>query len=187
MRHLLIAAVFAGHALGAHAATWSFSYAGATSVDAPFQLPSIDGQFVAQDIDLDGHIGRQEVQQLEFFGHRMAPATDMGAPGLPPGSVMSELWSFDFDLGSEALSFTGRAGAWHDSYVKSAFALLYETGIGSFTFDLSAAQLDVQLIDGTSSLQALPVPEPGTWALLAMGLALIGWHGHARGRHASER
>jgi hypothetical protein len=105
----------------------------------------------------------------------MAPSADMGLPGAPPGSAMSALTSFQFNVVSQALDFTGYAGAWHDSYEKRAGSLLYFTGIGNFTFDLSNAQLSASLIDGTSAIQAAPVPEPGTWALMAGGLALLAW------------
>jgi hypothetical protein len=175
VRYLTIAAALAVGAATAQASTWSFSYTGATSNDAPFTLSSIDGQFTADDLDGNGLIQLGEVQHLDFFGYQMAPSVDMGMPGAPPGAAMSALTSFQFTIGSQALDFTGHAGAWHDSYEKTATSLLYFTGIGNFTFDLANAQLAVNLVDGTSAIQAAPVPEPGTWALMAGGLALLTW------------
>jgi hypothetical protein len=181
VKPLLIAAALAAATAAAHASTWSFSYTGATSADAPFSLSSIDGQFTAQDLDGDGLIALGEVQQLDFFGYQMAPAADMGQPGMPPGSAMSALWSFSFDPAHDALQFTGRAGSWHDAYVKTETELQYATAIGLFHFDLSTARLEVHALDGVSALQAsvTPVPEPGTWALMVLGLGALAWRRRA--------
>jgi hypothetical protein len=175
VRYLILAAALASAAT-APASTWNFSYTRATSTDAPFTLSSLDGQFTADDLNGDGLIQRSEVQHLDFFGYQMAPAADMNLPGMPPGSAMSELSSFQFDLGSHALSFTGHAGSWGDAYEKTDTSFLYFTGIGNFSFDLTHAQLSVQPLDGgIATLQAAPVPEPGTWALMGAGVLALAW------------
>ena len=176
MRRLLLAAAatFACVAT-AHATTWSFDYVGATS-DAPFSLPSIAGHFTADDLNADGVIGRDEVQALDFFNYQVAPSVDMQMPGQPPGTATSALTSFTFDVNTQALSFTGYAGSWGDSYEKTDTELRYATGIGLFTFNLADAALHIQL-DGTSVSQGegspSPVPEPSTWVMLGVGLAAI--------------
>jgi len=177
MRKLLIAAALAAATTLSQAGTWSFSYTGATSEDAPFPLASLDGRFTGNDSDGDGRISLAEVLTLEFFGYQVSPSIVIPVPGAPPGTASSELFTFGFDLGSHSLQFTARAGSWHDAYLKTETALHYATGIGSFVFDLSQAQLSVQRVDIGSSLgdhDTAPVPEPGTTALLGAGLLALG-------------
>lgn len=175
LRHLLFAAALVAAPLAAHAgSTWTFTYTGATSADSPFPLPSISGSFIADDLDGNGRIDRGELQFLEFFGYQVLPATDITLPLGSAGS--SEVSAFSFDIGSRALAFDAKAGVWHDAWMRQGDQLQYATGIGQFTFDLSQAQLTVdgpgggtaQLLSATA-----PVPEPGTWALTAAGLAAL--------------
>lgn len=154
----------------AQADTWTFSYTGATSVDAPFELPSLDGRFSGQDLDGNGRIDRAELSELNFFHYQVAPSADMGAP---MGEAFSSLDAFSFDLGSQALRFSATAGSWHDGYQKTDSTLVYTTGIGQFSFDLTSAQLTVHR-EGIAQAAAAPVPEPGTWGLMAAGLAALG-------------
>lgn len=161
--------------LSVQANTWDFSYTGATSADAPFELPTIDGRFTGEDLDGDGWIRLGELQSLSFFHYTVAPATDMAPPTSEPGTVMSQLDSFAFAIGSSNLQFDARAGSWHDGYEKSGNTLLYTTGIGLFTFDLGAASLSVHAVNFSQPLAATqPVPEPGTWGLMAAGLLGLG-------------
>jgi hypothetical protein len=190
LRHLLFAAALVAAPLAAHAtgSTWTFTYTGATSADSPFPLESISGSFTATDLDGNGRIGLGELQSLEFFGYQVLPATDITTPWGSAGS--SELTSFSFDIGSHALAFDGKAGVWHDAWLRQGDQLLYATGIGQFTFDLSKAQLTVDGPGGgTAQLlsAAAPVPEPGTWLLMAAGLAALMAAGAARAGVSARR
>lgn len=189
MRHLLFAAALVAAPFAVHAgSTWTFTYTGATSADSPFPLESIAGSFTANDLNGNGRIELGELQSMKFFGYQVLPATDITTPLGSAGS--SELTSFSFDIGSRALAFDGKAGVWHDAWLRQGDQLLYATGIGQFTFDLSEAQLTVDGPGGgTAQLlsAAAPVPEPGTWLLMAAGLAAMLAAGALRGRPASAR
>lgn len=176
MRHLLFAAALVAAPLAVHAgSTWTFTYTGATSADSPFPLPAISGSFTADDRDGNGRIDRSELQSLEFFNYQVLPATDITTPMGSAGS--SQVTAFSFDIGSRALAFDAQAGVWHDAWIRQGDQLQYATGIGQFTFDLSKAQLTVDGPTGGGTAQLLsaaaPVPEPGTWLLMATGLAAV--------------
>lgn len=163
-------------AAAAQADTWEFSYTGATSADAPFPLTTLDGRFAGDDRDGDGVIRADELQSLSFFHYTIAPTTDMGLPAAPEGTLSSELRHFEFGLASQTLAFDAKAGSWHDAYDKQGDTLLYATGIGQFTFDLSAATLMVRRLEVSLPLAsaAQPVPEPATWGLMLAGMVGLG-------------
>ena len=175
MRTILLAAALAAGATAAHAdSTWTFNYTGATSADAPFSLSTLSGSFSANDLDSNGRIDRSEVVSLEFFGYEVRPAIDITVPWGSAGQ--SELSSFSFDIATRALAFDAKAGEWHDAWIKNGNQLLYATGLGQFTFDLTPATLAVNG-PGVMQLQsAAAVPEPGSWLLMCAGLAgLLCW------------
>lgn len=182
LRTLILAAALVAGTSATHAdSTWTFTYTGATSTEAPFALPTISGSFTANDVDGNGRIERSEVVTLDFFNYRVWPAVDIDTPSGPAGQ--SELSSFSFDIGTRALGFDAKAGVWHDAWMKSGNQLLYATGIGQFAFDLSQAQLTVEG-PGRVQLQSAvaAVPEPGSWLLMCAGLGALLLAAARRGR-----
>jgi hypothetical protein len=171
LRTILLAAALAAGATAAHAdSTWTFTYSGATSADAPFSLSTLSGSFTGKDLDGNGRIDRSEVVSLEFFNYQVWPAADIATPSGSAGS--SELSSFSYDIATRALAFDAKAGEWHDAWMKNGNQLLYATGIGQFSFDLTPATLTVEgpgVVQLKSAVAA--VPEPGSWLLMCAGLA----------------
>ena len=158
-------------AQSASSATWQFEYTGLNDPNSPFPpiINAAGGTFSAEDANHDGVIQRDEVSALQFFGWQVVPVVQTWVPlGF---FVSSQLGSFSYTIGSNDLLFAAQGGEWHDAFDKTETTLFWTTGIGNFSYDLTAPGVALSVLaDGKAGTLAAPVPEPQTWALLLAGL-----------------
>lgn len=116
--------------------------------------------------------GRYVTQELGAI--YVSTAANVGRPGLPPGLSSFGTSGMPLILGEND----------HPDDLAGSFAVYsgYRTDVGSTVSWRATAVIAVtsQTFSGTTA----PIPEPGTWALTALGLALVAAAGATRHRAA---
>jgi hypothetical protein len=176
---LAIASVLAFSAVGAQAASYTFSQGGFTGGG------SLTGSFSGVDSDANGLLdaspspGVSEITafSLSFSGDSQVANFTLG---------YSDLAGLVWDLGQGA--FIGNNGAVGTGEGIAAFStdVMYLTGIGPngvaggavSDFNTGGFTSTTQMV----SVSAVPVPEPETWAMLLVGLGLVAIVSRRRGK-----
>ncbi|AVR95392.1 PEPxxWA-CTERM sorting domain-containing protein [Pseudoduganella armeniaca] len=190
IKTLAVAGILAGSLVagGASAAsqTWNFAYAGffdalSGEFDSNYR---ISGSFTGADINHDGVIGKEEISEFIVNG------TDYigSAQNTPYSYVGAE--AFNYRIGGQ-LNFTAGTGA-RDPEGMYYYSHIIRAGLNELDKVLTpydertnmsyewTDETQFSITSMTSGGVTPAVPEPGTWAMILTGLALVG--GAARRR-----
>jgi hypothetical protein len=131
---------------------------------------------------------------IEFF---QILATGGPASGPVRAVLQTENWGNGFDLSSIKLNgvapttsvVTFTDPAYNSSFgpvtlTERLFIWELASAPASFTFDLASASPDLSFAQVAIDIAAAPVPEPETYAMLAVGLGLVGWQVRRRNKSA---
>lgn len=170
----LAAALYAG---SASAAFYVGDTTGSDTFNRPFTLDALSAE--GTDVAFDAFSFGVEAAGLYTFRSRALPLREpwdnflaLYAGSFDPSDALSNLVVLNDDFNGN----TGRAGFDHVLETGTAYTLV-TTGFGNSDFGRY-----INTIRGPGDLVAPPVPEPGTYALMLGGLALVSFIARRRAR-----
>jgi hypothetical protein len=182
-RHLFCAAVLAGACHAAAAGeTWTFTYTGfLDNTDNTF-LPDHQmlGSFTGYDDDRDGIVERTEITSLILNGQDFVACE---ASSNEYYSCGAELFSYSVTAG---LSFSaGESGRDPEGWVGAGHYFISGDGEYRYSYRPGHDESHAYLWTPQTGFSInSPSPEPGTWAMLGVGLLVTAWA--ARRNRASK-
>ena len=159
---------FAFAASTAHATVYTFSQGGYSGGG------SISGTFTGSDLDADGQINSRR-GEVTAFSFSFSGDSIVG----PFSHGLGDLSTLVYDVGSGAIGDVA-IGAFAPGIASNWFGSVgvdFASGLGP-TGSAGGRVIDIASSDTSSTLQSVSVtavPEPGTTALFALGLAGLGW------------
>ncbi|GGY80472.1 PEP-CTERM sorting domain-containing protein [Pseudoduganella plicata] len=179
----LFAATFATSSAASAAAgpiTWTFAYTGFfnQAADAFVKDYRLAGSFTGMDADRDGFVRLNEITSFTLGSTNYLTCGDTGNPYYTCG-----MSNFSYQVGGKLEFYAstdgrdpeGMAGSGH--YIHAGFGE-YDYRYNPFEYtelgNVWTEQTRFQIAPMMKSGAVSPVPEPGTWAMLATGLLLVG-------------
>lgn len=140
----------------------SVSYTQSFAVPASVDITGVAYQSGTGDVYLSAHNGLNNDFLLRVAAATPSVLTSVGA--LAHGDAFSYVSDIDFDAAGNLIAMT-----WFHRWFYSV-----STSTAATTFISAGPHRDTTGL----ALDPLPVPEPAEWAMLAAGLALVGWRTH---------
>lgn len=195
LKTVAFATLLAASCAASAATTWTFSYTGFQDATAGNFVSDykMEGSFVGDDANGDGFIEKSEITSLLLNNINYISCSADNNEFYYCGADR-----FSYQIGEKKLDFyVGINGASPDNSVMSGH--YFHSGVEEIDYFYSPVdyhqsgylwteQTQFQISQGITSGAPLPaVPEPGTWVMLASGLALLAGATARRNRKIAQR